>query len=172
MKQLVEISDFKAFPVVDLLQPRPDPTIDFKMAYQLSRQLMDEQALKKGFKVQKEIAFSYDPVKGLYSYQVKSDYDIMDGYGETLVWIDGNSGAFVNHYLPTGQKAGDTITVWLQTLHMAKIWGLPYKIFVCLMGLVVAMLSVTGVYIWWKKRKARKSSRKRQDLFVENLGLM
>ena len=25
------------------------------------------------------------------------------------------------------------------------------------MGLVVAMLSITGVYIWWKKRVARKS---------------
>lgn len=23
------------------------------------------------------------------------------------------------------------------------------------MGLIVALLSVTGVYIWWKKRKAR-----------------
>jgi len=31
----------------------------------------------------------------------------------------------------------------------------PDRIFVCGMGLVVAMLSVTGVYIWWKKRAAR-----------------
>jgi uncharacterized iron-regulated membrane protein len=32
---------------------------------------------------------------------------------------------------------------------------LAYRIFVVFVGLVVAMLSVTGVYIWWKKRKAR-----------------
>jgi len=29
---------------------------------------------------------------------------------------------------------------------------------ISVMGLVVAMLSVTGVYLWWKKRKARKAS--------------
>ena len=162
MQQLFEMSDFKAFPVADLPQPRPEPAIDFRTAYQLTWQLMAEQAHQKGFTVEEEIAISYDPAKGLYSYQVKSDYDIMDGVGVTLVWIDGNSGAFVNHFLPTGQKAGDTITVWLQTLHMAKIWGLPYKIFVCLMGLIVAMLSVTGVYIWLKKRKARLMSFERR----------
>jgi uncharacterized iron-regulated membrane protein len=38
---------------------------------------------------------------------------------------------------------------------MAKIWGLPYKIFVCLMGHIVTLLSVTGVYIWWKNPRAR-----------------
>jgi uncharacterized iron-regulated membrane protein len=156
MKQLFEISNFADLPIADLPQPRPDPSIDFKTGYQLSRQLIAEQAHQKGFKVQEEIAFSYNPAKGLYSYNVKSDFDMMDGSGMTLVWIDGNSGAFVDHFLPTGQKAGDTITLWLQTLHMAKIWGLPYKLFVCLMGLVVAMLSITGVYIWWKKRHAKQ----------------
>ncbi|MEF3365109.1 PepSY domain-containing protein [Methylocystis sp. 9N] len=34
------------------------------------------------------------------------------------------------------------------------MFGLPYKIFVCAVGFVVAMLSVTGIYIWWKKRAA------------------
>jgi uncharacterized iron-regulated membrane protein len=31
------------------------------------------------------------------------------------------------------------------------------KIFVCMMGLVITMLSVTGVYIWFKKRRAAKA---------------
>jgi uncharacterized iron-regulated membrane protein len=108
-----------------------------------------------------ERSFSYDPAKGLYRYAVKSDYDI-DTFGLTLLWFDGNSGAFVDQFLPTGQKAGDTITNCLQILHMARIWGLPYKIFVCLMGLVVTLLSVTGIYIWWKKRQARFISKERR----------
>jgi uncharacterized iron-regulated membrane protein len=40
---------------------------------------------------------------------------------------------------------------------MANVFGLPYRIFVCILGLVIAMLSVTGVYIWWKKRRARNA---------------
>jgi uncharacterized iron-regulated membrane protein len=35
------------------------------------------------------------------------------------------------------------------------VFGLPYKIFVSLLGLCIAMLSATGVYIWWKKRYSR-----------------
>ena len=37
----------------------------------------------------------------------------------------------------------------------ANVFGLPYRIFVCILGLVITMLSLTGVYIWWKKRVAR-----------------
>ena len=57
--------------------------------------------------------------------------------------------------MPTGQHSGNTISAWLYALHMGDVFGLPYRIFVCVLGLVIAMLSVTGVYIWWKKRKAR-----------------
>jgi len=33
------------------------------------------------------------------------------------------------------------------------------QVFVCIMGLVITALSVTGVYIWWKKRRAQKFSK-------------
>jgi ABC-type multidrug transport system permease subunit len=48
------------------------------------------------------------------------------------------------------------VAVWL----IFKTSGLlAYRIFVCALGLVIAMLSVTGVYIWWKKRRAQKFSK-------------
>jgi uncharacterized iron-regulated membrane protein len=153
MQQLFEMSDYMNLPVPALEQPRPKPVMDFRTVYRTGQRFMAEQAQRKGFQVLEERSISYDPAKGLYSIAVKSDYDLGE-FGITQLWLDGNSGAFVANYLPTGQKAGDTVTYWLQTLHMAKIWGLPYKIFVCLMGLVVTMLSVTGVYIWFKKCRA------------------
>ena len=50
------------------------------------------------------------------------------------------------------------MTTWLIELHMANLFGLPYRIFVCVLGLVIVMLSVTGVYIWWKKRRRALAS--------------
>ncbi|WP_426114768.1 PepSY domain-containing protein [Massilia sp. PWRC2] len=41
-------------------------------------------------------------------------------------------------------------------LHPGRILGLPGRILISCMGLVVAMLSVTGVSIWWRKRGARR----------------
>jgi len=44
---------------------------------------------------------------------------------------------------------------------MARVFGRPYRLLVRALGLVTVRLSVTGVYVWWKKRKARTSRIKR-----------
>lgn len=154
MRAVFDLPDFNVFPAPNLPKPQPDPTLDWPTAQATGRRLMAEQARLHHFKVYDEVALAYQPAKGLFFYLVKSDLDINTQNGSTIVWFDGKSGAFVNVLLPSGWNTGVTISQWLVTLHRAKIWGLPFQIFVCLMGLVVAMLSVTGVYIWLKKRRA------------------
>jgi uncharacterized iron-regulated membrane protein len=41
-------------------------------------------------------------------------------------------------------------------LHSRRILGQPGRILISFMGIVVAMLSVTGVIIWWRKRASRR----------------
>ena len=36
---------------------------------------------------------------------------------------------------------------------MAALGGWPVQLLICVMGLVVTMLSVTGVLVWLKKRR-------------------
>jgi len=98
----------------------------------------------------------YDADKGIYRYTVRTDRDFIDQGGMTEIYFDANNGAWAGQDLPSGRNAGVTITYWLVSLHMAHVWGLPYRIAVCCMGLVVAMLSVTGVYLWLKKRRAAR----------------
>lgn len=40
-------------------------------------------------------------------------------------------------------------------LHSGRILGMPGRILVSLLGLALAMLSLTGVVIWVRKRRAR-----------------
>lgn len=47
---------------------------------------------------------------------------------------------------------------WLLPLHTGNIIGLPGRILVCLLGLAVAVLSVTGALIW--RRKCRAAARR------------
>ncbi|MBD9355825.1 PepSY-associated TM helix domain-containing protein [Methylomonas albis] len=159
MKTLFDLPDFSQFPIANLPQPRPAPNIAWQDAHAIGRSLMAEQARLNDFQIINEEALQYQPDKGLFGYVVMSDRDINDKNGSTIVFFDGDSGAFVSLFTPSRQNAGMTISMWLFALHMAAVWGLPYKIFVCLMGLVVAMLSVTGVYIWLKKRRASKLKR-------------
>jgi uncharacterized iron-regulated membrane protein len=117
--------------------------------------LMSEQARAHGFSPGPLMAFYLLRDKGLFEYRVHSSRDIGDKHGSTSLHFDAYTGDLRALSLPTGQHAGNTITTWLIELHMANLFGLPYRIFVCVLGLVIVILSTTGVYIWWKKRSAR-----------------
>lgn len=71
-----------------------------------------------------------------------------------MLLFDADNGEFRLLVLPTERYAGNTVTHWLYALHMANVFGLPWRIFVCVLGLVIVMLSVTGILIWMKKRRA------------------
>ncbi|QBR71369.1 peptidase [Beijerinckiaceae bacterium] len=153
--------------LVDRPQPLKTPRLDWREAQSVGERLMAEAAASHGFSVENPIALSFDSKKGLYRYGVRSSKDIQDHRGKTDLYFDGETGAMTLLLLPTGQFAGNTVTSWIYALHMGNIFGLPWRIFVCGLGLVVVLLSVTGVYIWWKKRSARKLARSRKRLPTE-----
>lgn len=117
--------------------------------------LMIAQAKEKSFTIDRPVAFNLFAEYGLYEYRVHSSRDVGERAGYTSVFFDSRSKELKGVKLPTGERTGDTVTTWLVELHTANIFGLPYRIFVCAFGFLVAMLSITGVYIWWKKRAAR-----------------
>lgn len=135
--------------------PQFEPGLDWFEARETGRRLMAREAQAQGFAVLWEDALTYDPQRAQYRYRVHSDRDLSQHWGSTQVSFDANSGALVHVWLPTGAASGDTLRTWFVSLHMAALWGLPFKLFVCLLGLAVAMLSVTGSLIWWRKRQGR-----------------
>lgn len=151
--------------------PQPEPGIPWAEARSIGRALMEAEARTQGFAVRKEQNLSYDPKTALYRYRVRSDRDVRDHGGSTSVWFDANTGERKAAYIPSGETGGDTIGSWMFALHMAAIWGLPFKVFVGMTGLVVAMLSVTGVAVWARKRSARaKSGSLRSPALVRGAG--
>jgi uncharacterized iron-regulated membrane protein len=123
---------------------------------------MAEQALEHGYIIERPDALYFKRGKGLVQYRVLSSRDLGTRHATTSVLFDAYTGELVAVSLPSGQRSGNTVTSWLAALHMADVFGLPYRIFVCVLGLVITMLSVTGVYIWWRKRRARRASRRRE----------
>jgi uncharacterized iron-regulated membrane protein len=144
--------------------PNNAPRLDWHAALRTGERLMAEQARLHDFTVGKPLTLMYLPDDGAYLYEVRGSRDLFERSpkgGGTAVMFDGNTGAFRDLSQPTGEHTGNTIESWLYALHMARVFGLPYRLFVCLLGLLVPMLSLTGVYIWWKKRLARISRRTR-----------
>ncbi len=138
-------------------QSLEQPTLSWREAQARGEVLMAEQAAQHGFVVEQPVALGFDAERGTYTWQVRSNREIDDRSRRwtTQVTFDAENGVLKLVLLPSGQHTGNTITNWLYALHMANVFGLPYRIAVCVMGLVVTMLSITGVYIWWKKRRSR-----------------
>jgi uncharacterized iron-regulated membrane protein len=136
--------------------------ISWEDAQAIARRLMAEEARTRGFMVERPLALYLKSDKGLFEYRVRSSRDIGDEYGKTSIFFDAYSGELRVVSLPTGQHVGNTLTSWLYELHKANLFGFPYKAFVCALGLVITMLSVTGVYIWWEKRRARVGRSRRR----------
>jgi uncharacterized iron-regulated membrane protein len=138
--------------------PVEQPALGWRDAQAVGEKLMAAQASVHGFRVIRPVSLSLDTEHGVYRYSVRSSRDIQDNGGRTDIYFDAGTGALRLVLLPTGQYAGNTVSSWLWALHKANVFGLPYRLFVCLLGLVIAMLSITGIYIWWKKRRARAFS--------------
>ena len=138
-----------------LAHPQHEPRLGWRQALDRGRALMAEQARREGFAVHWEDSLSYTPERGVYRYDVHSSRDLRERGGNTQLYFDANTGALRGVWLPTGGAEGDTVRTWLTSLHMAALWGVPMKLLICAMGLVVVMLSATGVLIWYRKRRAR-----------------
>jgi uncharacterized iron-regulated membrane protein len=101
-----------------------------------------------------EDSIFYDVKTQSYQYSVLSNLDISDE-GKTAVTFDARTGQLLAVSLPTNHSSANTFTTWITSLHTAQVFGTPMQVIVCLIGMIVMMLSYTGVVIWWKKHTAR-----------------
>lgn len=159
----------KVFPVDNVRDrlARHVPPVDYAplawdVALLRGRELMAEHALHQDFTIRQETSLGFSPRHGIYAYRVRTSLDIDDRYGRTMSYfsaVDGRELAFEHPRL----AIGNTITRWLVMLHFGHVWGLPFRIFLFVMGLIVVLLSTTGVVIWWRKRGIRASQSHRLD---------
>lgn len=144
--------------IAKLPAPLQKTELSWHEASIVGQRLMAEHAQAHQISVEKVVGMKLDRERGIYNYTVRSSRDIQDRRGVTRVYFDANTGELRLATLPTGQWNGNTVTSWLYALHMGNVFGLTWRIFVCVMGFVITLLSVTGIVIWMKKRQARQIS--------------
>ena len=101
-------------------------------------------------------------VYGVGFYTADNDHGD-GGLGNPWLYLDGQSGALAGTQIPGTGSAGDIFMQAQFPLHSGRILGMPGRILVSLLGLVVAMLSLTGIVIWAKKRRSRVMSERRNQ---------
>ena len=85
------------------------------------------------------------------------------GLGVPWVYFDDRDGRVLGESVPGAGTAGDVFMQWMLPLHTGQIIGLPGRIIICITGLAVAVLSITGVVIWARKRRSQALDLRRRD---------
>lgn len=86
----------------------------------------------------------------------------MDGFGLSYLYFDDRTGKLVLRQQAGSGRVADLYAGMQYQLHSGRILSWPGRILVCIAGLLVALLSITGVTIWLRKRQARAACTNRR----------
>jgi len=151
-----------------LAEPLVKPPLDWYRALDLGQRYLADHADAQGFTVGHPAALEYRRDLGAYFYLAHTSRDLRDGSTPTetdspasaaTVAIDARDGHLLGVQVPTGQHAGNTFTSWIIALHVTSIFGRPWQIAVSLFGVLLVVVTITGVLIWWRKWRSRRGTR-------------
>lgn len=139
-------------------QAPPSPRLDYAAALTHARATLPDGGA--GLEVR---YVQYLPKQAAY----RIAFEPTGRHGEPLrvrfaqVVVDAGSGAPLASRDYDRGTASDRLMAWMFPLHSGQAFGWPGRLLVLLTGLAVALLSWTGLTIWWRKRRAERRSRAR-----------
>jgi len=142
----------------DVPQGESHPTISWRDAALLGEKFAREQAAAKGWRTRKPDApasLGYHPDKEVYSYECRGEKDVGKYMPTVTVYFDAKTGEFKGSTYASGWHPAVTFTSWIYAIHTRTIGGKAMQFLVCLVGLLIPVISFSGIYLWWRKRKTR-----------------
>lgn len=167
----MNLADQVVKPVVGLFSPlTPSPFHEPVGSRALELRITREQAIARARVYADELAIE-EPVGSVLTAAAQGFYGVGfhapgmhhgdGGLGTKWLYIDGQTGALKAKSLPGVGSAGDVFMQAQFPLHSGRLFGITGRVLVSLLGLLIAGLSVTGVWLWAKKRVAWGRARTR-----------
>ncbi len=94
----------------------------------------------------------------VYRLIVRQPGDPRWSSGSGRVWIDGASGTIVDRRELADLRPAERLLTWLFPLHNGEAFGGVGKVLALAAGLSLPALYVTGLWLWWRRRTARRGS--------------
>jgi len=93
-------------------------------------------------------------IYGVAFFTPENDRDD-NGMGNEVLYLDADTGAILGETVPGQGSNGDVFMQAQLPLHSGRLLGTPGRVLMSFMGIFVAALSMTGLVIWARKRRAR-----------------
>jgi len=127
-----------------------------KLSFREAADIAKADAMARGW-AEPAARIFYDQRYGYYSvsFYFPGEDRGTGGMGMKRTFFDATDGRLIGQRIPWHGTAADVFMQMQFPVHSGRILGLPGRIMMSVMGLVVAGLSLTGVIIWFRKRRAR-----------------
>lgn len=96
-----------------------------------------------------------DGADDAYSVRYVDGDEPQNRNGRSTLWLDQYSGRLLKSHSYSRLGASDRFLALQLPLHDGEILGNAGRVLVCVAGLVICGLYVTGLYLWWRRRKTR-----------------
>jgi uncharacterized iron-regulated membrane protein len=103
----------------------------------------------------KPFGVTRDFVRGWYSVRLIVPGDVNPS-GNSQVYVDFSTGDVVATRMASELSAGDRFLFWQFPLHSGEAFGLPGRLAVTLVAMVLVVMCGTGLYVWWRGWSARR----------------
>lgn len=95
---------------------------------------------------------------GVYEIGLRQPGEVQTSFGATQVYVDCFTGSVLAIRDPKTLTAADHFFAWQFPLHNGEAFGLPGRLAVFASGFTPALLYVTGVLLWWRRRSSKRVS--------------
>lgn len=149
-------SDLTPSPFASRTPAAPDRPIEPAIPVRQAIAIAQAEALRRGIAVPAGGVFTSTDF-GLYGvgFYPPGNSHGDGGLGNPWLYVDSRTGALAGAEVPGTGSAGDIFMQSMFPLHSGRILGTTGRALMSVMGVVIAVLSLTGVLIWARKRRAQ-----------------
>ncbi len=137
-------------------ETRIEPNLTFDPILDMA----EKEAARRGWTLPATEIF-YSEGIGLYGVGFG---DENDPFNNPWLYFDGKTGAYSGDVVPGTGTAGDIFIQLQYPIHGGRIAGLFRRIVIAVTGVLIAVLSVTGVVVWWVKFSGRRARARKATL--------
>ncbi|MEW4565066.1 PepSY-associated TM helix domain-containing protein [Bremerella sp. JC770] len=157
---------FLVKPVLQLVSKSTKPPEEMKSSASEKQPLTADQAIAIAQKEFPEATFDHlhppEGEEGVFEVAFRQAGEVQTSYGRTQVYLDQYSGEVVYMHSPESFTATDTFLAWQFPLHNGEAFGIVGRWSVFVLGIVPAILYVTGFLLWYRRRQSRLRQKQRK----------
>lgn len=154
VRDLVNVfSPVKSFPTVPFAKGERADSAEFTRIVERIRKVYPRQSII-------EIHLPFRQTGG-YLFYMKQPGD-EHRLGDTIAWVDPVTTEILVERSDRTRTTGESLMHWLYPLHSGTAFGLTGLVAMCITGLTPILLVLTGVWVWWRKRRSEQLGAQRR----------